>query len=293
MVHGLDKAVPPPADVAKALLDRIGGVWWNVYIGGPRATHRWKPADVAAYRAQGIEHFLLTYVGRQQNDVSLLNPTQGGKDGEAACQLVAEFGFGAGTPVFLDLEMGTFNTAPSASLDYVEGWCAAVRRKGLRPGVYANPKPLEALAERDRKPDFVWIAHFRHNGHEPQADANAAHAAGGPGLPAHLWQGRRAWQYAGDIQFHGHQVDFDVTTADSGCLTGSPSPDRVAHPTDTEEDMFTFSTAGKPVFFVAGGKAVGLNSANDLQAIRNAVRDLPHFNLDGDTFEQFLRTYRD
>jgi hypothetical protein len=189
--------------------------------------------------------------------------------------------------VCLDLEQRTFNAAPSASLDYVEGWCAAVRRKGLRPGVYANPAPLKALAARDDKPDFVWIAHWRHEGHQPGADPDD-----GPDLPDHLWQGRRAWQYAGEVPLAGLTVDCNVTTAGSGCLTGSPGAVRSPHPPDTEEDMFTFGTAGKPVFFVAGGKAVGLNNAQDLETIRNAVRDLPHFNLDRGTYDEFVSTSR-
>jgi hypothetical protein len=297
-MQGLDRAAPPTADKAKAMLDEIGGSWWNVYIGGPRASVKWTPAQVQSYQAAGIDHFLLTYVGRQQDDVRLLTTAQGGRDGEDAAALVADFGFGQGTPVCLDLEIITFNAAPRASLDYAGGWCSAVRRLGLRPGVYTNVGPLKALAQRAEQPDWVFVAHWVRRTPDSTADADDI-----PGLPDDLWPGRRAWQYAGALDGRpctvgGLSVDIDVTDASSGCLTGTPAPGvagKVKLPSllEEEDDMFTFSTNGKPVFFVAGGKAVGLNGQDDLQVIRGAVQNLPHFQLDADTFDQFLRAYRD
>jgi hypothetical protein len=290
-MHGLDSAVAPPANVAKAMLEQIGGSWWNVYIGGPRATNAWKPAEVESYRAAGIVHFLLTYVGRQQDDVALLTSAQGDKDGEAAVRLAATFGFGAGEPLALDLEQRTFNAAPSRSLDYIEGWVASVRRQGWRPGVYTNVGPLNGLAERAEKPDFVWVARFVRDAFDPTIDHRRI-----KGLPDDLWAGRRAWQYVGDTTLpgFGHKIDIDVTDASSGCLTGTTPGAGLLKAASLmeEDDMFTFTTAGKPVFFVAGGKAVGLNSANDVVAIKRAVPSLPEFKLDAETFNEFLRVYR-
>src|SRR5450755_3681836 len=39
--HGLDAAQPPNAVKARAMLQEIGGTWWNVYIGGPEAQRAW------------------------------------------------------------------------------------------------------------------------------------------------------------------------------------------------------------------------------------------------------------
>ena len=48
------------------MLDQIGGGWWNVYIGGPESGgHGWSPEVVREYARHGINHFMLTYVGRQ------------------------------------------------------------------------------------------------------------------------------------------------------------------------------------------------------------------------------------
>lgn len=294
VMHGLDRASPPSAADAKAMLDRFDGLWWAVYIGGPRVSHRWKPEEVAGIRAAGVDHFLLIYVGLQQNDVARLSAAQGDAHGEEACDLAARFGSGPGAALCLDLELPTFEAARERSLDYVGGWCQAVRRRRLRPGVYANPGPLMALARRDEreKPDWVWVARWLQEGHLPSAN---------PGdikdFPDHLWKGNRVWQYEGEhdltpVNPRFGKIDINVTTDECRALTGLRDDQRL-HIPPTEEDMFTFSTAGKPVFFVAGGKAVGLNSSNDLQVIKSAVRDLPHFTLDPDTFDSFLRTYRD
>jgi hypothetical protein len=290
-MHGLDKAGPPSADTAKAMLDKIGGEWWHVYIGGPRASVTWKPSHVEAYRAKGIKHFLLDYVGRQSEDVNLLTRSQGGRDGEEAVRLAENFGFGAGEPLCLDLEQRTFNAAPDASLDYVEGWCSAVRRLGWRPGVYTNVAPLKALAKRTEKPDWVFVARWVRDGPDPAIDHRHI-----KDLPDDLWVGRRVWQYAGEIDASilGEVVDVDVTDRASGCLTGT-TPGAALLKTASlleDDDMFTFSSNGKPVFFVAGGKAVGLNGQDDLRVVRGAVQNLPHFQLDSETFDQFLRVYR-
>jgi hypothetical protein len=225
MLHGLDAAEPPSAAKAKAMLDDVGGTWWNVYIGGPEASVTWTPAQVAAYEQQGISKFLLCYVGRQQGEVSRLTTAQGGRDGDAACQLVKDFGMAAaGNPVCLDLELKTFSAAPVASLDYASAWCEAVRAGGLRPGVYANPAPLKALHRRAERPNWVWIASWIRHDFDPDADPHRA-----VGVPVTYWprQSQRVWQYGGRIgdklcQVGGVDVDIDV--ADAACLASRNGP---------------------------------------------------------------------
>src|SRR5215217_1799215 len=164
-LQGLDRAAAPAAAKAKSMLGEINGTWWNVYIGGPRsAGSGWTSGRVRDYVAHGITRFLLTYVGRQIlpsrhiDDSALLTASQGRDDGDEACQIAARFGYGAGTPICLDLELSTYERAKSRSLNYAGGWCQAVRSRGLRPGVYANIKPVVALEARDDRPDWVWVA---------------------------------------------------------------------------------------------------------------------------------------
>jgi hypothetical protein len=224
-LHGLDKDVPPEAAKAKAMLDSVDGDWWNVYIGGPEASHQWTFQDVTEYQRHSITKFLLCYVGWQSDHVSRLTTQEGGRNGEAACQLVKDLGmFAAGTPVCLDLELRTFEAAPAASLDYTGAWCQTVRSAGLRPGVYANPETLLALHERAAKPDWVWIASWVRTDVNPDANPHQA-----KGVPASHWgvHGQRAWQYAGAIgktpcEVGGVTVEIDI--ADAACLATKGGP---------------------------------------------------------------------
>jgi LysM repeat protein len=218
-LHGLDKDVPPAAAKAKEMLDEIGGTWWNVYIGGPEASFTWQPEHVRAYQQQGIHHFLLCWVGRQAKELSRLTVAQGRTDGDAACQRVKDFGLAApGTPVCLDVELGTFEAAPGASLDYAGAWCEAVRAAGLRPGVYANPAPLQELHKRTAKPDWVWLASWVQHTADPGANPRLAKGLDSDQWPQH---GQRAWQYAGAFDHKVCQIggiDVDIDVADAACL---------------------------------------------------------------------------
>ena len=236
-LQGLDTAAAPGPGQAKAMLDEIGGAWWNVYIGGPRSDGSgWTPGLLREYGRHGIRRFLLLYAGRQQGDAGLLTASQGEEDGNQAFQLAREFGFSAPrTPLCLDLEGEAFDAFPQASLDYACGWCRAVRGHDFRPGVYSSPGALRALAPRNERPGWVWIASWVRHRVNPQADPHRA-----AGFPGHLWPrpGERAWQYAaafGNIPCRVRGVDVDISVADGGCLaspgaTAPPHERPHAHP---------------------------------------------------------------
>ncbi len=260
-LHGLDKDVPPAAAKAKEMLDEIGGTWWNVYIGGPEASFTWQPEHVRAYQQQGIHHFLLCWVGRQAKELSRLTVAQGRTDGDAACQRVKDFGLAApGTPVCLDVELGTFEAAPSASLDYAGAWCEAVRAAGLRPGVYANPAPLQELHKRTAKPDWVWLASWVQHTADPGANPRLAKGLDPDQWPQH---GQRAWQYAGAFDHKVCQIggiDVDIDVADAACLVDTygqhphpppPPPPPGGHTYTVQAGDHLASIARK--FGVAGG----------------------------------------
>lgn len=67
------------------------------------------------------------------------------------------------------------------------------------------------------------------------------------------------------------------------------APISTPDPSEEDDEMFLYSTSGKPVMFCAGGKSVGLNEASDLTTF--ASNEIKHLRLDLDTFEVFLRTY--
>jgi Domain of unknown function (DUF1906) len=251
-LHGLDRAAAPPAAKAKAMLREIDGTWWNVYIGGPRSGGSgWTPDRVDEYVAQGITRFLLTYVGRQVipprgiDDARLLTASQGRRDGDEACRIAARFGYGAGTPICLDLELSTFEASNRRSLDYVCGWCRAVRGHGLRPGVYANISALIPLDARDDRPDWVWVAKWVKHKFNRDVDPHRI-----PGLANNLFSkpGQRAWQYAGEfagIPVRVGGLDVDLNVADSGCLAGIAAASAVSAVILSQEDLSIVDEATK------------------------------------------------
>ncbi len=218
--QGLDRGAAPPAAKAKQMLDKIGGRWWNVYIGGPSSlASGWTPELVKEYARHGIDRFMITYAGQQAGGT--LTRTQAQKDARQALELARRFGYSGDFPLCLDIEMVTFNRAPTKTVEYVRAWCAAVRKAGARPGVYANPTPLEAMAKGKVDADFVWIASWVSHGpaaHDPHAATS---------MPATLWSkpGQRAWQYAGEFNGVPCEVlglNVDINVADLGCLAPPP-----------------------------------------------------------------------
>ena len=219
-LQGLDRATAPAPDMAKRMLDQIGGGWWNVYIGGPESGgHGWSAEVVREYARHGIDHFMLTYVGRQHKGP--LTASQGKADAIDALRIANGYGYKDNFPLCLDVEIGTFNSAPAKTVTYTKAWCATVKSAGARPGVYANPAPLKAMAAGKVPAEFVWVASWLNHGPTPH-DPHAI-----PQLPNDLWgkPGERAWQYAGEFDNRPCQVlglDVDINVADVGCLATAP-----------------------------------------------------------------------
>ena len=178
------------------------------------------------YVRHGIDHFMLTYVGRQEGGP--LTAAQGKADAIDALRIAGTYGYSGSFPLCLDVEIGTFNSSPSKTVAYTKAWCATVRSAGARPGVYANPAPLKAMAQGKVAADFVWVASWLSHGPTPH-DPHSI-----PQLPAELWgkPGQRAWQYAGAYDKRPCQVlglDVDINVADVGCLANPPGGQQAHH----------------------------------------------------------------
>ena len=162
---------------------------------------------------------MLTYVGRQEDGP--LTAAQGKADAIDALRIAGTYGYSGRFPLCLDVEIGTFNSAPTKTIAYTKAWCATVKSAGARPGVYANPAPLKAMAQAKVPAGFVWVASWLNHGPTPH-DPHAI-----PQLPDELWgkPGERAWQYAGEFDKKPCQVlglDVDINVADVGCLATPP-----------------------------------------------------------------------
>ena len=120
------------------MLDQIGGGWWNVYIGGPESGgHGWTPEIFREYVRHGIDRFMLTYVGRQKSGP--LTAAQGKADAIDALKIAERYGYTGNFPLCLDVEISTYDSAPTKTITYAKAWCSTVKSAGARPGVYANP----------------------------------------------------------------------------------------------------------------------------------------------------------
>ncbi|HMJ94794.1 MAG TPA: glycoside hydrolase domain-containing protein [Thermoleophilaceae bacterium] len=218
-LQGLDRQVAPAADLAKRMLDQIGGGWWNVYIGGPESGPGWSPEVVREYARHGIDHFMLTYVGRQKHGP--LTAAQGKADAIEALKIAESYGYSGSFPLCLDVEISTYESARTKTIAYAKAWCSTVRSAGARPGIYANPAPLKGMSDAKVPAEFVWVASWQ--SHEPAP--HDPHAI--PQLPHELWSkpGERAWQYAAEFGNRKCQIlglDVDINVADVGCLATAP-----------------------------------------------------------------------
>src|SRR5262249_30795835 len=160
-----------------------------------------------------------------------------------ALRIARAFGYTGNFPLCLDVEQGTYNSAPAAAISYAHAWCRTVRALGARPGVYANPDPLRAM-HGNVAADFVWVASWVSH----VADQHDPRLA--PHMPSTFWAnpGQRAWQFA--AEFNGNpcrvlDLDVDINVADLDCLAHPPGGAAVArHPAKAGSHFVRLGDAG-------------------------------------------------
>ena len=215
MTQGLDRAYAPSPSQAKAMLDAIGGSWWNVYIGGPQnGGVGWTPSLIAAYASAGVQGFLGCYVGEQTGG----NFGLGTQHGQDAVNLMRAFGFAPGSPVALDVEGGTWNAMGARVFPYIRDWTAAVQAGGFKAGIYGSPSMINAMltANLQPLPDFPWPASWIRHGVDASVLASNAPVSG------YSSPERRVWQYAGGPAYvNGLAVDINCADLQMGVLGAS------------------------------------------------------------------------
>ena len=202
----------------------LGGMNWACGYGN------FTPGWVRQVAAEGWR-FMPLWVGRQAPCtnvpyVAKINPSQAAAQGrsEASSAIAAAraFGYGAGTPVYFDME--GYRTGQSACtravLNFLGGWTSALHAAGYVSGVYSSASSgITDLARQYGnagypRPDDIWIA-----------DWNSEPVLTDPAVPNGDWANhQRLHQYAGphNETWGGSTLNIDGDAAD-GQVVGMPA----------------------------------------------------------------------
>ncbi|MEV6208722.1 DUF1906 domain-containing protein [Kitasatospora sp. NPDC051914] len=226
---GFDTCTAPPLATMQT--------WWDdspygavgIYIsGGQRGcTQSRLTADwVAKSRAMGWR-FVPTHVGLQApcstNSAKPrhIDPAdavgQGQREAAEAVTAMRTLGFGAGTPVYLDIEAYPpgDTRCSQAVIDFTVGWTQALHAVGHLSGFYSSAESgiadlaAAARAGSSPLPDAVWYARW---------DDRANTTDGAGALNPDLWtESRRIHQYRGNVQesYGGNTLTVDRDELDS------------------------------------------------------------------------------
>lgn len=225
-IRMLDRAQAPTLAQAQAALDEVGGSAWAYYLGGAghfKDRTSYTPRLVGRFRRAGI-HTLPIYAGAQ----SRFSRARGLSDAKDAVARARKFGDEA-APVMCDIERGPHDRNPAAALAYARGFCEGVHDAGLRAGVYGPFELMIALAEpADGMPDVVWPARWISDpGVLPPQTRWPADPRKVKGIPANklAGNGRRAWQFVGDVVLPRARINVDISVIDMACFaSGNAAP---------------------------------------------------------------------
>jgi hypothetical protein len=157
---GFDRSEYPGDAVMKWLLANTNLRWAGFYL-SPAPSHQ-DPSWMKAAEGDGLAGWGLAPIFVGQETIGpgshLVTAAQGAIDGKAACALMTQAGFAAGSFVYLDLENGPPFSA--AQQGYVGAWVDAVVAGGFGPGVYASF--MFAAAVKALRPNArIWVFHVR------------------------------------------------------------------------------------------------------------------------------------
>ena len=215
----------------------LGGANWACTYGD--FTDDW----VGRVAAEGWQ-FIPIWVGPQAPCTQLTNTTvvdpstaeaEGESEAAGAVAAAQEFGYGAGTPIYYDMESyDNSNTSCSqAVLTFLSGWTAGLHSAGYLSGVYSSAATgisdlvgqYSTTGTGYQSPDDVWFA-----------DWNTDPVLTNPYLPTADWQGAKMHQYYGDHDetWGGVTLTVDSDVVDAA-VAGYPGTAATGQPTVTDE----------------------------------------------------------
>jgi uncharacterized protein with LGFP repeats len=224
--QGFDTCAAPSASTMQAWLSspyRAAGI----YVGGANRAcgdGNLSAGWVNAVQAQGWKLAPL-YVGLQapcvdQPGLATIDPGnpsgQGTQAADDAAQRAANFGMGAGTPIYFDMEAYGGGCSGTV-LAFEDAWTNELHRLGLVSGVYGSLASTinDLAAHNPNSPDDIWFAAW--NG-DPSVETSSV-------LRSAYLNHQRIHQYQGGTNqsFGGVTLNIDLDFAD-GALTGNGGP---------------------------------------------------------------------
>ena len=155
MKFGLDMTYPPTVDQATHM-QSLGYTFCIAYVGGPRASadNAWHQIDGERYPVRDLspffrDGFLPCYVGRNvpYDQGWQFTAEQGITDGHEANTYTGACGFDSDSVVVLDVQYGTYERYPLATLRYIAGFVSRCNAAGHPVGVYGDIALMNALRQ--------------------------------------------------------------------------------------------------------------------------------------------------
>lgn len=171
-----------PFDLSKLPAD-VHAVAGYVYGDTP---HIWSLTEVQAVRATGREWWPI-YTAPSTGQI--LSAVGGSAAGQIMCRKLVPYGVDSNTPVFLDIENGTWNASPSGAMAYLNSWKSVMSLNGYQN--HYGYVPWSAQTD--------WVANW--TGQSPSA------------LPPNVF----GWQYISDKMLG---LPFDLSIFDLDMLRG-------------------------------------------------------------------------
>jgi hypothetical protein len=213
----------------------LGGANWACSYGD--FTSSW----VGQVASEGWQ-FIPIWVGPQASctqatGTTEIDPTDAAAEGQAeAASAVAaaqEFGYGAGTPIYYDMESydNSDTSCSQAVLTFLSAWTQALHSAGYLSGVYSSAATgISDLVSQYsgttyQSPDDVWFA-----------DWNTDPVTTSPYIPAADWQGATMHQYYGSHNetWGGATLNVDSDVVDAA-VAGDPGAATTGLPTVTDQ----------------------------------------------------------
>ena len=267
---GIDTCTVPSAATMRSWLASpyrvistyLGGANWACTYGD--FTNGW----VGQVASEGWQ-FIPIWVGPQASCTQLTNTTvidpataqaQGEAEAASAVAAAEQFGYGAGTPIYYDME--SYNNADTAcsqaTLTFLSGWTSGLHSAGYLSGVYSSAATgIVDLASQYsgstyQRPDDVWFA-----------DWNSDPVLTNPYLPTADWQGAKMGQYYGDHNetWGGVTLDVDSDIVDAA-VAGYPDAAATGQPTITDQQPAVSVPSGGN-----GGAALQIQGGQQLSVV--------------------------